>query len=170
LSAWAIVAYVLGGALLLAWGVLAYRERLRRRSAWQLAEHKRELAEQASQAKTRFLATLGHEVRTPMTGVLGMSELLLGTELDAPARLCAVHPPCRPAPAAAGQRCADLARIEAGKLELDPQDFDVPRAGRRRRRAGVAGGASAASRSAWTSPRTYRRPCAAMRCGCARSC
>lgn len=126
LSAWAIAAYVLAGALLVGWGVLAYRERLRRRSAWQLAEHKRELAEQASQAKTRFLATLGHEVRTPMTGVLGMSELLLGTGLDARQRGYAQsirH---------AGQHllrlvndALDLARIEAGKLELDPQDFDV---------------------------------------------
>ena len=37
-----------------------------------LTEAKRALAEQASEAKSRFLATLGHEVRTPMTGVLGM--------------------------------------------------------------------------------------------------
>lgn len=43
----------------------AYRRRVRMRAQWQLAQHKRELAEQASQAKTRFLATLGHEVRTP---------------------------------------------------------------------------------------------------------
>src|SRR5690606_8819172 len=65
-------------ALLLAWAFArGYRNRLRRRNAWQLAVHKREVAEQASLAKTRFLATLGHEVRTPMTGVLGMSELLM---------------------------------------------------------------------------------------------
>src|SRR5690606_8280090 len=70
-------------ALALAWGLAqAYRARLKRRHAWQLAEHKRDLAEQASLAKSRFLATLGHEVRTPMTGVMGMSELLLGTGLD----------------------------------------------------------------------------------------
>ena len=70
-------------ALLVLWLVArGYRNRLRRRNEWQLAEHKREVAEQASLAKTRFLATLGHEVRTPMTGVLGMSELLLGTGLD----------------------------------------------------------------------------------------
>src|SRR5690606_4740262 len=67
-------------ALALAWGLAqAYRARLKRRHAWQLAEYKRDLAEQASLAKSRFLATLGHEVRTPMTGVMGMSELLLGT-------------------------------------------------------------------------------------------
>jgi len=39
----------------------------------------------------RFLATMGHEIRTPMTGVLGMTELLLGTSLDPRQR-----PPVRP--------------------------------------------------------------------------
>ncbi|MEG2961913.1 MAG: hypothetical protein RR860_04425, partial [Janthinobacterium sp.] len=48
------VALILGGAWL-------YQRRLRRRNEWQLARHKQELAEQASLAKTRFLATLGHE-------------------------------------------------------------------------------------------------------------
>ena len=106
----------------------AYRQRLKRRHAWQLAQHKRELAEQASLAKTRFLATLGHEVRTPMTGVLGMSELLLATPLDATQRgyTSAIQ--------GAGKHllrlvndALDLAKIEAGKLELDEQAFD-PRA------------------------------------------
>ena len=59
------------------------RARQRRRHSYQLIKQKRELAEQASLAKSRFLANLGHEVRTPMTGVLGMSELLLSTPLDA---------------------------------------------------------------------------------------
>ncbi|MCD9030795.1 response regulator [Luteimonas sp. Y-2-2-4F] len=110
-------------ALWLGW---VYRARLRRRHAWQLAEHKRELAEHASQAKTRFLATLGHEVRTPMTGVLGMSELLLGTRLDAEQRRYTES--IRDA----GEHllrlvndALDLARIEAGKLRLDPQPFDL---------------------------------------------
>ena len=109
--------------LLCAW---AYRERLRRRSAWNLAQHKRELAEQASLAKTHFLATLGHEVRTPMTGVLGMSELLLGTSLDERQRGYAGSIQ------KAGTHllrlvndALDLARIEAGRLELDQQDFDL---------------------------------------------
>ncbi|NYZ62517.1 response regulator [Luteimonas sp. SJ-16] len=104
----------------------AYRERLKRRHAWQLAEEKRELAEQASTAKTRFLATLGHEVRTPMTGVLGMSELLLDTALDARQRDYTL------AIRRAGEHlmrlvndALDLARIEAGKLQLETQPFDL---------------------------------------------
>lgn len=114
------------GALALLWGAHAYRARLKRRHAWQLHQEKRELAEQASLAKTRFLATLGHEVRTPMTGVLGMSELLLGTELDARQRGYA------DAIRRAGDHlmrlvndALDLARIEAGKLELVVQPFDL---------------------------------------------
>ncbi|HST45043.1 MAG TPA: two-component regulator propeller domain-containing protein, partial [Luteimonas sp.] len=82
LTGWAHAGAALLGAALLASLAYAYRRRLKRRHAWHLSVQKRALAEQASLAKTRFLATLGHEVRTPMTGVLGMSELLLGTDLD----------------------------------------------------------------------------------------
>lgn len=103
-----------------------YRRRLRARSQWQLEQHKRALAEQASQAKTRFLATLGHEVRTPMTGVLGMAELLLATPLDARQRDYAGSI------LSAGRHllrlvndALDLARIEAGKLPLEARDFDL---------------------------------------------
>ena len=125
-SPWGIVLFTLLGLMLLWLAASAYRRRLRRRNAWQLAEHKRELAEQASLAKTRFLATLGHEVRTPMTGVLGMSELLLGTRLDDRQRGY-TH-----AIQNAGSHllrlvndALDIARIEAGKLELQQQDFDL---------------------------------------------
>ncbi len=127
-SPWASAAFSLLAVLAIAMLALAYRQRLRRRHAWQLAEHKRELAEQASEAKSRFLATLGHEVRTPMTGVLGMSELLQASPLDARQRgqVDAIH--------RAGQHllrlvndALDLARIEAGKLELAVAEFDVRR-------------------------------------------
>ncbi len=123
---WALTGYALAAAALLAWAALAYRQRIRRRTAWQIAEHERALAEQASLAKSRFLATLGHEVRTPMTGVLGMSELLLDTELDPRQRDYTL------AIRRAGDHlmrlvndALDLARIEAGKLQLDPQPFDL---------------------------------------------
>ena len=125
-TAWAYAGYAMLGMLLIAWTAFAYRRRLQRRHAWQLAEHKRELAEQASEAKSRFLATLGHEVRTPMTGVLGMSELLQSGPLDANQRgqVDAIR--------RAGEHllrlvndALDLARIEAGKLQLDPVDFEL---------------------------------------------
>ncbi|MGV8959685.1 MAG: ATP-binding protein [Stenotrophomonas sp.] len=122
----AMAGYALLVLLLVAMAVLGYRARLRRRSEWQLTRHKQALAEQASQAKTRFLATLGHEVRTPMTGVLGMSELLLTTPLNATQRNYAG------AIQQAGNHllrlvndALDLARIEAGRLELENQPFDL---------------------------------------------
>lgn len=127
---WASVPGIAGLALLglslVLTAIFGYRRRLRRITSLQLAEHKREVAEQASQAKTRFLATLGHEVRTPMTGVMGMSELLLATPLDEQQRSHTL----------AIQRAGvhllrlvndalDLAQIEAGKLQLQSQPFDL---------------------------------------------
>ena len=105
---------------------LLYRRRLRRRHAQALADQRHALSEQASEAKTRFLATMGHEIRTPMTGVLGMTELLLGTPLD----------PRQRGQAESIQRAGqhllrivndalDLARIEAGKLALEDAPFDL---------------------------------------------
>ncbi|HYG07001.1 MAG TPA: ATP-binding protein [Stenotrophomonas sp.] len=125
-SHWGMAALAGVGVLLLLMAVLAYRRRLRRLHAWQLAIHKQELAEQASLAKTRFLATLGHEVRTPMTGVMGMSELLLNTQLDTRQR--GYTEAIRRAGAhllRLVNDALDLARIESGKLELDLQPFSV---------------------------------------------
>lgn len=123
---WAFALYALAAAGLVAWGVRLDRRRARRRHAYQLARQKQALAEDASLAKSRFLANLGHEVRTPMTGVLGMSELLLGTPLDERQRshVRSIH--------RAGEHllglvndALDLARAEAGRLELAPVDFDL---------------------------------------------
>ncbi len=123
---WAFALYALAAAGLVAWGVRLDRRRARRRHAYQLARQKQALAEDASLAKSRFLANLGHEVRTPMTGVLGMSELLLGTALDDRQRshVGAIH--------RAGEHllrlvndALDLARAEAGRLELAQCDFDL---------------------------------------------
>lgn len=104
---------------------LAYRRRLRRLHQLDLAEQRRMLAEQASRAKTDFLANLGHEIRTPMTGVMGMSELLLREELPAQARgrVRAIHK--------AGEHllrlvndALDLARVESGHLQLEEVAYD----------------------------------------------
>ena len=125
-TSWALAGLIAAALGLLAWTAMAYRDRLKRRHAWHLAEHEREVTREASLAKTRFLATLGHEVRTPMTGVMGMSELLLGTSLDQRQR--GYTESIR----GAGEHllrlvndALDLARIESGKLELSVQPFDL---------------------------------------------
>lgn len=125
-TGWARSAYVVAALLLGGWIVVAIRRRMRERLAMQRVRQERELARQASEAKTRFLATLGHEVRTPMTGVLGMTELLLNTSLDDRQRRYT------DSIRRAGDHlmrlvndALDLARIEAGRLALDPRPFDL---------------------------------------------
>ena len=125
-SAWALVVWTVLALGTITALVAVYRARLRRRNEWQLTVQKRQLAEQASLAKTRFLATLGHEVRTPMTGVLGMTELLLDTSLDTTQRRYA------DSIQQAGTHLLrlvndtlDLARIEAGRLELEARPFEL---------------------------------------------
>lgn len=116
---WAWAAWLALAAALLAAAAMAYRHRLARAHADELRERQREWAERASAAKTAFLATMGHEVRTPMTGVLGMTELLLDSPLDARQRAYA------DGIRQSGELmlrvvndALDLARIEAGRLEF----------------------------------------------------
>ena len=127
-SGWSFAALLAGCALLVRWLSLAYDARVDRDHALQLAEQECLLAEQASQAKSDFLADFSHEVRTPMTGVLGMAELLLATPLHERQRGHAV------AIRTAGEHllrlvndALDLARIEAGRLEFDDAPFDLHR-------------------------------------------
>ncbi|WP_254200543.1 hybrid sensor histidine kinase/response regulator [Lysobacter sp. MMG2] len=124
---WTATAGFAGLALLVGWWTAdVYRRRLKRRHAWQWSEHEREVAEQASLAKTRFLATLGHEVRTPMTGVLGMSELLMDTPLDQQQRgyVDSIRRAGRHLLRLVND-ALDLARIESGRLELADAPFDL---------------------------------------------
>lgn len=112
-------------ALLLGWLALqAWKRRLQQRHAVALGEQERHLALRASQAKTEFLQHLGHEVRTPMTGVLGMTELLQGTSLQ-PAQQRYVDAIARSGDLMLRvvNDALDLARIEAGRMTLSEQVF-----------------------------------------------
>ena len=106
------------------------RERTARlEAALALAEQRRQEAEQANAAKSRFLAHMSHEIRTPLNGVLGLTELALRSAPTPEQRryLEAAHQ--------SGQALQqvisdvlDLSRIESGQVELRRQPFDLVRA------------------------------------------
>jgi signal transduction histidine kinase/CheY-like chemotaxis protein len=102
-------------------------ERLRD-EVWELraAAAARDRAEAASEAKSRFLATVSHEVRTPLNGILGMADLLTATSIDDEQKSYVE------AIRVSGQSLQsliedllDLSRIEAGKLDIVNERFAI---------------------------------------------
>jgi PAS domain S-box-containing protein len=91
-------------------------------------EEARDAALAATEAKSSFLATMSHEIRTPMTAVIGMTDLLLDTDLDVRQQeFLQTIRTSGDALLSIINDILDFSRLEAGEMELEERPFDLRR-------------------------------------------
>ena len=91
----------------------------------EILEREKEMADSASEAKSRFLANMSHEIRTPINAVLGMDEMILRESTEKPIRKYAADI------MSAGKTLLslindilDISKVEEGKMEIIPVQYD----------------------------------------------